>query len=612
MSQPTEPDGARPSPLPVEGIAAKRPPRHLSPNLLAIKAHQVASSLEPVEIKEGTLIGDYSVQKRLDEGGMGTVYSAVHPVIGKKVAIKVLHPHVARQEEAVARFIQEARAVNALGHPGIVDIFGFGRFVDGRHYITMEYLEGQQLLAYINEHGPIPALAVLPLSRQLAESLAAAHDKGVVHRDMKPENVFLGVTPGKREHHPWPPRTKILDFGLAKLIEAEFSNRKPRTRAGVTVGTPYYMSPEQCRGKAIDRRADVYALGVMMYEMVTGRVPFYAAESVDVLYMHLTQEPEAPSSHRPVPPEIEALILRCMAKTPADRPQNMHELIAELDAVMEELMPSEGIADRPEHELLQEAEAFFGGSVAFPQADLAESATTTERMDQITIPMSAEELILPMEALPSGSAGLEVQPAPAPEVRDEDAASTGADMPAPSETPVKIYSKPAGHGVPSLPTPDAPADVVPVDVVHEEPEKLAEETLPRPSSRPPALGGFKTAITAVPSKPRQRALWAAVISLGVAVVVLAALLIVGSSRKAPTAPRAAPLDVGSVELRCAEPVDIYLDGRPVARMVRRMLVTRLPAGSTQVFEIKRADGSVHRTTVRVAAARTISVTIPLR
>jgi len=590
--------------------------------LLAARAHQVASSAEPVQIVEGTLIGDYSVLKRLDEGGMGTVYSAVHPVIGKKVAIKVLHPHVARQEEAVARFIQEARAVNAIGHPGIVDIFGFGRFVDGRHYITMEYLEGQQLLAYLNEHGPIPPLDVLPVAYQLAESLAAAHDKGVVHRDMKPENVFLGVTRGKTNHQPWPPRTKILDFGLAKLIEAEFSDSKPRTRAGVTVGTPYYMSPEQCRGKAIDRRADVYALGVMMYEMLTGRVPFYAAESVDVLYMHLTQQPEAPSSHRPVPAEIEALVLRCMAKASADRPQNMHELLAELNEVMAKLMPNGVNLERPEHELLQEAEAFFGGGDDAPPGAPLREAPREHRQERVTVSVSTDGLVLPVETPPSAEeeSGEGAVSGSAPEIvlgRHESDADTQPELTAVPDSPVKTSSKPAGQGVPSLPTPDAPLKAL-VGAAPEAAEagSAAEETLPRPvyQNRPPALDGFKTAITAVPSKyrPVSRALWAAVVTLGISVAVLAVLLIVGPRSRPASDSRASveELDLGRVELRSAVPVDVFLNGRVLARKVGRIVVARLPAGSTQVFVIKRSDGTEHRATVRVAAARTVSVTIP--
>lgn len=283
---------------------------------------------DPIPIEPGTMIGDYRVERKLDEGGMGTVYAGVHPVIGKKVAIKLLHPHVARQEESVYRFIQEARAVNAIGHPGIVDIFGFGKFDDGRHYIVMEYLEGQQLLDYMNEHGPLTPFQACPVVRQMAESLSAAHQKAVVHRDLKPENVFLM----EAESTAWPPRIKLLDFGLAKLLEDELQVG-PNTRMGATVGTPYYMAPEQCRGRKVDARSDVYALGVMFFEMITGRVPFYAEEAVDVLYMHITQDPEPPSTHTPVPGDIEKLIMDCMAKAPELRPQSMNAVIAQLDAI---------------------------------------------------------------------------------------------------------------------------------------------------------------------------------------------------------------------------------------------------------------------------------------
>ncbi|MFH2007449.1 MAG: protein kinase [bacterium] len=638
MSQPSDPHGARSSPMPLEGIAAKRPPRRISPNLLAARAHQVASHTDAVAIKAGTLIGDYSVQKRLDEGGMGTVYAAVHPVIGKKVAIKVLHPHVARQEEAVARFIQEARAVNAIGHPGIVDIFGFGRFVDGRHYIIMEYLEGQQLLAYLNERGPIPPLDVLPLSRLLAESLAAAHAKGVVHRDMKPENVFLGVDPRAKKHEPWPPRTKILDFGLAKLIEAEFTDKKPRTRAGVTVGTPYYMSPEQCRGKAIDRRADVYALGVMMYEMVTGRVPFYASESVDVLYMHLTQQPEAPSSHRAVPPDIEALILRCMAKVPDERPKNMEVLIAELDRVSAILSPGVPASDgRPEQVLVAEAEAFFGG-VGSESVDLPpvlESKSATDR-NRITLPMSLEGI--PAEAKSSGAKKAappqsdapppdktEANPGaqagrPDPEAASRESGETEAagesakrELPTIPSTPVRTYSSPAGRGVPSLPTPPvglpaetgkpAPAAARPVSA------SVDLET----TDKVPVLKGMKTDIIPAARSvgPPRSSLWVAVVLEGIVIVLLAVLLVLRSgeapSRGAPTAQAS---DLGGVELQSSAPVDVSLSGRTLARQVRHLVVARLPAGSTQTFLVKGADGTTQRVKVRVVGGRNISVTVP--
>jgi len=287
------------------------------------------------DIQPGSMVGDYLVEGKLDEGGMGVVYRAVHPVIGKKAAIKVLHPHVANQAVAVARFIQEARAVNAIHHSGIVDIFGFGQHVDGRQYIVMEFLEGQHLLDYLDAHGPIRSWHLLSLVRKIAEPLAAAHAKGIIHRDLKPENVFLlADSSGPSVASLWPPRIKLLDFGLAKLIEVRYKNG-PQTRTGSTVGTPYYMAPEQCRGRAVDARTDVYALGVMMYEMLSGRVPFYADAAVDVLYMHLNEEPEPLHLHAEVSQDLEDLVMGCLQKAADLRPGSMNTVIARLDAIEE-------------------------------------------------------------------------------------------------------------------------------------------------------------------------------------------------------------------------------------------------------------------------------------
>ena len=323
------------------------------------------AKVDPIE--PGTMMGDYLVEGKLDEGGMGTVYRAVHPIIGKKAAIKVLHPHVATQETSVARFIQEARAVNAIRHPGIVDIFGFGRHTDGRHYIIMEFLEGEHLLSYLDRNGPLKPKQVCQLVRRIAEPLSAAHAHGVIHRDLKPENVFL--------LHPiegrWPPRIKLLDFGLAKLIEKQFQSG-PQTRTGSTVGTPYYMAPEQCRGRTVDARTDIYALGVMMYELLTGRVPFYAEAAVDVLYMHLNEEPEPPSRFVSVPKGLERLILDCLQK-PADlRPASISVLVARLDAVEREMEESFSAHVSFEDLVVQTAEILTGGSPS--ETDTAASA----------------------------------------------------------------------------------------------------------------------------------------------------------------------------------------------------------------------------------------------
>ena len=296
-----------------------------------------SGELVSVTIEPGTMIGDYRVVKKLDEGGMGVVYEGVHPVIDKRVAIKLLHPHVARQKVSVARFIQEARAVNAIGHPEIVDVFGFGKFTDGRQYIIMEFLEGCHLLSYLNEKGPLDPWKACQLVRKIAGAMEAAHQKGVIHRDMKPENVFLLIA----KNVTWPPDMKLLDFGLAKLVEDKFS-KGPNTRMGATVGTPYYMAPEQCRGRTVDARTDIYALGIMFYEMITGRVPFFAEHAVDVLFMHLNQDPDPPSFWCDVPEEIEKLIMECISKPPEKRPKTMNGLIARIEAIESNFQEAEG------------------------------------------------------------------------------------------------------------------------------------------------------------------------------------------------------------------------------------------------------------------------------
>ena len=662
MPQSNEPGGARFSPAPPGGIAAKRPPRKLSPTALAARARQVARDVDPVVIEKGTMIGEYVVEKRLDEGGMGTVYAAVHPVIHKRVAIKVLHPHVARQEEAVARFIQEARAVNAIGHPGIVDIFGFGRFIDGRHYITMEYLEGKQLLAYLNARGPIPPLEMLQLAKQLGETLTAAHEKGVVHRDMKPENVFLAVSDKPGEEVRWPPKTKILDFGLAKLIEAELSDQAPHTRAGVTVGTPYYMSPEQCRGKPVDFRADVYALGVMMYEMVTGRVPFYAAESVDVLYMHLTQEPELPSKHRPVHPEIEALILRCMAKKPETRPQSMRSLVTALDELLGLLLPSPDTNVRPEEDLVAEAEAFFGGRRPAPGHGSRQAHATLKDQERLTVPpsdagfpvsdSSAVTLSEVPQVAPDIEASLAARDAQATEeTASEDPAEGGgpAAVSATARPPLSTHPSP-GPSVPSLPSDPLAAEATSAAVVASGPsvpslpsDPTASVSRPAPALVPglttsdpyqtplPAVAsiraageihhddvtpppvGFQTVLTdpVIRLRPKRAPLWVAIVIQAVVIVLLVGVVLLqhqkSSSRSSGRAAAAPGVKVGGVELRSRQPVDVTLNGKVLAKQVKRLLVVRLSAGSAQTFLITRPDGQTHRIAVTVVADRIVRV-----
>ena len=359
----------------VKSAAGKRPVERNSGGV------EICATIEP-----GTLVGDYRVIQKLDEGGMGTVYEGVHPVIGKRVAIKLLHPHVARQEVSVARFIQEARAVNAIGHREIVDIFGFGKFTDGRQYIVMEFLKGRHLLAFLNENGPLEPLKACPLVRRIAGALEAAHEKGVIHRDLKPENVFLLPTKART----WPPGMKLLDFGLAKLVEDKF-REGPQTRMGATVGTPYYMAPEQCRGRTVDPRTDVYALGVMFYEMITGRVPFYDEQPVDVLYMHLTKEPDPPSLWADVAHPIEKLILDCMSKPPELRPSTMNAVIARIEHVERKLAEEDEGDDSSFADLLATTAQLLG----------APSSEQTAKPESETLASPSHHQQVPAQAPPA-------------------------------------------------------------------------------------------------------------------------------------------------------------------------------------------------------------------
>jgi serine/threonine-protein kinase len=276
----------------------------------------------------GRRIGNYQLTERIGEGGMGTVYLAVHPDIGRKVAIKLLKPEFAAVPELLQRFFNEARAVSAIGHPHIIDFHDYGLLqispdLPSRAYIIMEYLVGTTLTAHLTANKPLPVNDAVAIGRQLADALAASHRCGITHRDLKPDNVIL-TTRGRD-----PLFVKLLDFGVAKLT-ADHPNAVA-TKAGALLGTPTYMSPEQCQGRPVDARTDIYALGVVLYELTTGVTPFGAAVSMmDMLYKHIYEAPVPPGQRRPLPPHLEAVILRALAKDPADRFATMDEVLAAL------------------------------------------------------------------------------------------------------------------------------------------------------------------------------------------------------------------------------------------------------------------------------------------
>jgi serine/threonine-protein kinase len=225
----------------------------------------------------------------------------------------------------VERFVQEARAVNQIGHPNIVDVFAFGALHDGRSYFVMEWLQGETLASRLRR-GWLTVPEAVAIMFQICDGLAAAHDKGIVHRDLKPENIFLVPVRNRRM------LVKVLDFGIAKLLGRRDS-RVDRTADGATPGTPSYMSPEQARGKDVDHRSDIYALGVCAFEMLCGRLPFVGADAVEVLYQHIHATPPAPSTLRPdIPLQLERLIVQMMEKRADRRPTIpvIEERLAEL------------------------------------------------------------------------------------------------------------------------------------------------------------------------------------------------------------------------------------------------------------------------------------------
>jgi eukaryotic-like serine/threonine-protein kinase len=280
------------------------------------------SSVSDKENLTGQLIdGRYQIDYVLGVGSMGIVYGARHAAVGKLVAIKALRAHLASDAEAIQRFNAEATAATSIGNQHIVETYDFGRLPDGTAYMVMEYLEGRSLAELIEDFSPLSLERITKIAVQIAEALNAAHLAGIVHRDLKPDNIFLC------ERETDPDFVKILDFGIAK-----FGVSQARlTQAGAVFGTPAYMSPEQALGKATDGRTDVYALGVMLYEMACGRVPFSGENAIAVLSMHANEEPEALSLRKPdVSPELEAIVNKCLLKDQEGRYASMAELAADL------------------------------------------------------------------------------------------------------------------------------------------------------------------------------------------------------------------------------------------------------------------------------------------
>src|SRR5688572_6522527 len=278
---------------------------------------------------EGEVLdGRYKIIRKLGEGGMGEVYAAEHVHIEKRFAIKLLRPEIVSNAEAVQRFRQEARSSSSIGHRNIIAIEDFGQLPDGRIYMCMELLNGAALNDLIQQPQPVERL--LNILIQTGHGLAAAHAKNIVHRDMKPENVFVTIDANNQDI------PKLLDFGIAKVAGNDGQNNL--TRTGTIFGTPFYMAPEQALGNPVDARTDIYAIGVIMYEVFAGSLPFQGESFMGILTQHITTEPEpvaqrAAKANRHLPPGLADVITRCMQKNPAQRFGTMDELVNALVAI---------------------------------------------------------------------------------------------------------------------------------------------------------------------------------------------------------------------------------------------------------------------------------------
>lgn len=350
------------------------------------------------------LDGKYHLQKRIGSGGMGAVYLARRIHIGDEVAVKVLHPKYVSEADAVERFRREARAAAMLRHPGIVAIYDFGEAREqSPAYIVMELVNGVSLRALLQQERRLEAARAVALVREICAAVGAAHRNNVVHRDLKPDNVLV-LAP---EPHDEVEKVKVLDFGIAKL--RDLAPDQSLTQTGAVMGTPYYMSPEQCRGAALDARSDVYSLGAMLYELIAGQPPFTANTITGVVAKHLTEAPAPLSLHAPILPALEAAVMRALAKSPELRQADATDFARDLQSA---LRAPAGHFDTPSRRRREAAQTSTGlpgeATVAVPPPPTAAPASGAEQRSLRT-----------------------VQPFPQPSVRRAEASSrtTAAERP---------------------------------------------------------------------------------------------------------------------------------------------------------------------------------------
>jgi len=313
-----------------EIVITVRPGTSLCADLMVMsRARGRAQTIDPVGPSRGDVIGQYRVLEFLGEGGMGTVFEVEHIALARRYALKVLRTKVIERDAGAAqKFLREARTAARVRHANIVDVVDFGYLPDGRPYFVMELLEGQSLADLVSG-GALPPGDVVMIARQLANALAAAHDRGVVHADVTPSNVLI-VDAGTDPAHPGELHVKLVDFGLAELAGEGLRDENPE----FVLGTPAYISPEQLRGLAPTDRSDQYGLGAVLFELLTGQPPFHHDDLRTLCMMHLTAPiPAVESPHGPLPPKLADIVTTCLQKTPQARFPGMRALLVALDEI---------------------------------------------------------------------------------------------------------------------------------------------------------------------------------------------------------------------------------------------------------------------------------------
>ncbi|MGC4117925.1 MAG: serine/threonine-protein kinase [Myxococcales bacterium] len=422
----------------------------------------------------GTVLGEYRITRRLGEGGMGVVYAGIQPVIQKPVAIKILQSEVLGQADEVDRLVAEARAANAVRHRGIVDVFAFGKLPDGRPYIVMDLLQGEPLDTVIEREAPLTIDRVLSILDDVLDTLTAAHTAGVIHRDLKPANMFL-VRQAHGEAY-----VRILDFGLAKHSAPGGGPRGQR--ASTVAGTPHYMAPEQALGEVVGPRADLYSVGCIAYELLTGRLPFDTEDPVEQIAKRLSTVPERAAKVARVPAKLDEIVMRLLEREPEDRPASA-AIVRQQLAKYRRILQSEStvMGPRPKAPVLPDADestaraqpAFTPTPVPVPDP-VPEAARITQRTGKPPTALAVGVAAAGLVALLGVAAVLlpRAEPGAAMHIPNPPAKDEPAQERLPAQPPERLPE-------PKPPPPEPPAVKGP-PTTQPEPQPLPKPAQPRP------------------------------------------------------------------------------------------------------------------------------------